>query len=374
MKKLTFLSMVTAFGLMGSTALADSYQASTWLPQSATTVKVTYSDFAEAVKKGTGGEVSFDLHVGGALLPAAETLQGVSDGVAAVGDILSAYTPADLPLNNVVGDLGFLTDSSLVASFAAAEVKFTNQKLREEWLEHNVVFGGNWSTSEYHFRCGEEIRSLADVKGKRVRASVGAQIDFLKSIEAIPVSVPGSEIYTALERGSLDCTLVADESLQALKLGEVIKFSTEMPMGVFIDGATWGFNRDFWTEIGAKNRRVILDEMAKYIVLTQVGMLADDETATKDTQARGVKWLTPESDLALELEKFRSSYLQTLAKAEVEKRKIEDPSDIIDDYIKARDKWTKLLANVDKSDSDALIKLVRSEIYSKVDEKSYGVK
>jgi len=374
MKKRTLFSTFAALSLMASTALAGSYQASTWLPQSATTVKVTYNDFADAVKKGTGGDVSFQLHVGGALLPAAETLQGVSDGVAVVGDILSAYTPSDLPLNNVVGDLGFLTDSSLVASFAAAEVKFTNKKVRDEWLNHNVVFGGNWSTSEYHFRCGMEIRSLKDVAGKRVRASVGAQIDFLKSIKATPVSVPGSEIYTALERGSLDCTLVADETLQALKLGEVIKYSTEMPMGVFIDGATWGFNRDFWTEIGPKNRRVVLDEMAKHIVLTQIGMLADDETATQETQARGVKWLNPESDLQAALNDFRSGYLKTLAKAQIEKRKIDDPTDIINDYIKARDKWTKLLANVDKTDSAALIKLVKQEIYDKVDEKTYGVK
>lgn len=372
MKRITITASVLLAAAC-SIAKADTYQASTWLPQNATTVQVTYSDFAEAVSKATNGEIEFNLHVGGALLPPAETLQGVGEAVASVGDVLSAYNPADLPLNNVVTDLGFMTNDPLIASFAAAEVKFNNARLRDEWLEHNVVFGGNWSTSEYHFRCGMEVTSIADVKGKRVRASVGAQIEFLKSIGAIPVSLPGSEIYTALERGSLDCTLVADETLQALKLGEVIATTTEMPMGVFISGATWGYNRDFWTDVGAKNRRILLDEMARHIVLTQLGMLNDDETATNEAKERGVKWLEPASDLVAELEKFRANFLVNLPAAEMEKRKIEDPSDIISEYTTASKKWEMLLADFDLSDAEGLIELVKSEIYNKVDAETYGV-
>ena len=134
-------------GFLTSSAFAESYDASTLFPPSAITVSVPYTDFADMVAKATGGEIVFTVHSGGSLLPAAETLQGVSDGLAVVGEMLAPYTPADLPLNNVINDLGFLQVNAYVAAFAATEVRFNNPNIQEEWLDHGIVYGGNWSTS-----------------------------------------------------------------------------------------------------------------------------------------------------------------------------------------------------------------------------------
>jgi len=372
--KITRLLCTAAFAFAPFAVQAGNYQASTWIPSSASTTSIAYEEFVKEIEKDTDGEISFTLHVGGALLPPAETLKGVGDGVAAVGDILSAYTPADLPLNNVLGDLGFLQDDSLETSFAVAEVKFNNPRIQQEWLDHNIVFGGNWVSSSYHLRCVPEVKSLADIQGKRIRTSIGTQIDFLKSVGAIPVNVPASEVYTGLERGSLDCAMTSDEILNSLRTGEVVDYTTVLPMGVFIDGANWGYNRDFWTEIGPRNRRIMLDRMAEYIVRTQLALLEDDRRGVEDAKARGVQWLEANDDLVQALEAYQVDFLANLPAAEMKKRGIEDPSDLIEDFLAAREKWQSLLAGVDRTDAEALTTLVKTEIYDKVDETTYGVK
>lgn len=372
--KYSYIIGVAITVAMTSSASAEKYQASTIFPPSAITVSAPYTDFAKKVEEATNGEINFVVHSGGSLLPGAETLQGISDGLAVVGDILAAYTPADLPVNNIIGDLGFLQDNAYVAAFAAADVRFKNADLQAEWLEHGIVYGGNWSTSAYHLRCVPEVRSLADIEGKRVRASVGAQIDFLKSVAAIPVSVPGTEIYTGLERGSLDCALVADESLSGLRLSEVIDYTTVMPLGVFIDGATWGYNQDFWKEIGAENRRILLDLMAEQLVMVQIGLRADDAAAADEAKtAQGVKWQKAEQDLVDAKDAFLANFLETLPQTEMDKRGVDDPSPLIQQFLAAQEKWTQLLDGIDPTDAAALIELVKTEIYDKIDENSYGL-
>jgi TRAP-type mannitol/chloroaromatic compound transport system substrate-binding protein len=56
------------------------------------------------------------------------------------------------------------------------------------------------------------IRSVADFKGVKVRSPEGLAAEIFKRAGASPVSLPGSEVYTALEKGVIDA---ADNSAYA---------------------------------------------------------------------------------------------------------------------------------------------------------------
>lgn len=374
--KKTFTRTFGALALasVASFASAETYQASTWLGMSSKVTTEGFLGFAENVKAATNGEIEFETHVGGVLLPAAETLQGVGQGVAALGQVTAAYAPADLPINNVLGDMGFTAKDAFVGAFAVADVRINNGIARGEWEKHNIVYGASFSTSTYHFDCTKPLNSIADAKGLKVRASVGAQVDFLKSIGAVPVSVPGGEIYSGLERGSIDCSLLSDESLVGLKLIEVIKHVTRLPMGVFLGGATWGFNRDFWSDQSEENRRIILDNLAIALVRTQMGLADGDKQAFNDSAEFGITWSEPSQDMLDALAAFSDNFVAELPAKSMEKRNVADPTDLINDYIAATEKWTKLLEGVDRSDEAALVALVRRELFDKIDVATYGVK
>jgi TRAP-type transport system periplasmic protein len=369
----TALGLATALAVAATPALAENYQASTWLTMSSKVAAEGYTNYAKSVKEASGGAVNLEVHVGGVLLPAKETLQGVGRGVAAVGQITAAYTPADLPVNNVLGDMGFTSTDAFVSAFALTEVRLKNASIGAEWKKHNVVFGGSFSTSTYHFQCTKPIRKLADAKGLKIRASVGAQVEFLKSIGAVPVSVPGSDIYSGLERGSIDCTLLANDALLGLKTVEVAKYVTTLPMGAFYGGATWGFNRDFWKKLGNDNRRMMLNELAAVVVRTQMALAGDDKKALVEADKRKIEWIAPSADMTAALGDFMDTFIAKMPATSMEKRKVADPSDLIKEYLATEAKWKKLLNGVDRNDEAAMIAVVKQEIFDKIDEKSYGV-
>lgn len=375
MKYKTHMLTATAIIGLGAAPLsAETYQAATWLSNSSKIASEGYVQFAKDLEEASGGEIAFDVHLGGALLPAKETLQGVGRGVAQLGQITAAYVPADLPVNNVLGDLGIAVTDPFVGSFAVTEVRVKNPQIQAEWQGHNVIYAGSYATSSYYFQCTKPINNVDDVKGKKVRASVGAQVELLKMLGAVPVSVPASDIYSGLERGSIDCTLLADDALLGLKTVEAISHKTNLPMGSFMDGATWGFNGDFWAGLSAENRRLVLDEVATAIVRTQMGLTADDGRALEEAEKEGIEIFEPDDTLINARSEFLDAFIGNLAADSVEKRSIEDPSELIAQFAEAQEKWSKLLEGIDRTDEAALVALVKSEIYDQIDVESYGLK
>lgn len=68
-----------------------------------------------------------------------------------------------------------------------------------------------------------KIDGPAGFKGLKIREYSAEGIDFTKAIGAVPVSITAPEVYTALQRGTLDGVVTASTSMTGLKWGEVLK-------------------------------------------------------------------------------------------------------------------------------------------------------
>ena len=68
-------------------------------------------------------------------------------------------------------------------------------------FRYGVQFvGGVWYGTE-SLVSKKPLRGLADFGGIKIRAPVGMGQDIFKRLGAAPVNLPGSEVYSALERG-----------------------------------------------------------------------------------------------------------------------------------------------------------------------------
>src|SRR5689334_17259910 len=75
---------------------AETFSISTFLEPNHLITRYQNVEFAEAVRAATDGAIDFEVFTGGALLPAAGTLQGVADGVAQGGTYAAVYAPSQL--------------------------------------------------------------------------------------------------------------------------------------------------------------------------------------------------------------------------------------------------------------------------------------
>jgi TRAP-type transport system periplasmic protein len=374
MKPIKHLIAVAALAALGTAAHAQKAQMATnWMAPVHILNDFTYQQWAADVAKASNGALKFEVHSNGSLVPARSTMQGIRDNVAVVGIVYPPYTPAEFPLNNVVNDLVFVSDDDIAAAFAYTELAMTNPKLQAEWKKNGGVFAGGYSTPVYNFICGKAIRKLDDAKGLKIRTAGGAQSDWVKALGAVPVSVPSPDIYSGIERGSIDCSM-SDPSMldKGAKLWEVAKSVTLLPMGVVL-GANYVYNPDFWKGLKPAERKILLDTMARATARAQVAYHKSVQEALDGAKKRGLELLPASDDLKARLATYNKQTIENLPKAAMESRKVADPTDLIKAYLALETKWKGLLKGVDRTSDDAVFKVLNDNLYSKLDPVKFGL-
>ncbi|WP_010138896.1 C4-dicarboxylate TRAP transporter substrate-binding protein [Oceanicola sp. S124] len=359
--------------IVPAATMAETYTASTWFAPTHLLSHYPYMEWHEALAEATGGEIAFEVYNGSTLLPPKATMSGVADGVAEVGIVYPGYQPAELPLNNLLIDASFVSDNHYAAAFAYTDMIMNTPEVYAEWSENGVVTGPGFATAIYNFVCASPVYSVAQAKGKKFRTAGAAQVDFVESIGGIAVSVPFSEVYTGMQRGSLDCAMVDATTLTVgPKLAEVSSDVTEIPVGIII-GSSWVYNKSFWRSLPEETRATLMEQMILALARMEIGYEQQGNEGLEGARAQGVNVGAPEADLAAALDSYNTSFLQDLPAAAAERFRIAQPEAILAEFMEKQDAWKARLAEVDIQDQEVIIALLEEHIFSKVDIATYGM-
>ena len=124
------------------------------------------------------------------------------------------------------------------------------------------VYMGRISThAKYFLYSNKEIKSMADLKGMKMR-SIAMYQPFLKALGCTTVSMPMTEIYTALERGLVQ-GYAFPIWIHRLSLEEVTKYRINHP---FYPGSStaWYMNQKKYESLPAHAKKALTDA-AKWI-------------------------------------------------------------------------------------------------------------
>lgn len=157
--------------------------------------------FAHKVKAMSGGKVEISVHAADELMPAFGVLDGVQRG-----SVECAHTtPAYFLDRNEAFALDNAIPFGLNSRQMTAWMRHGNglALLREFYREYGIVnfpLGNTGTQMGGWYR--KPVKSPADFKGMKMRiAGLGGRV--LERLGALPVHLPGSEIYRALERGTI---------------------------------------------------------------------------------------------------------------------------------------------------------------------------
>ncbi len=354
-------------------ASAELFRASTYNAANSPTTDFL-EDFAERIKTVTDGEIEFEIYPGGTLIPGEKSLVGLTSGVSQLANVNASQLPSDLPFDNVISDLGFIGSDQMALDFAATELRYTNPQIMAEYAKHNLIYGAGLTIGIWNIICADGVvNSLADLKGKSMRGTGGAQLGFIDYIGAVPVSVPSTEIYTGMQRGSLDCVAGSPEFLTVFwRLSELAKSDYLLSLGSLPTGGFF-MNQDFWRERTPEQRRKILDSLSYASANLMVNYAGIIDHAFDTARAEDIALVEPtEEDLAT-LKTYSDDFVANLAQTSMEKRGIEDPTPLIEDMVALVDKWNTLLSEIDRTDVTAVKALLDREIYGKIDVETYGL-
>ena len=216
MKRRDFLAGSAAVGVTACSRPSESTQAgcageqhfkwkmvTTW-PQNFPGLGTGAANLARMIGEASGGRLTVRLFGAGELVPAFEVFDAVSRGTADMGHGAPYYWKG----------------KAEAAQFFAATPFGMNAQERNAWIYYG---GGNELWREVYAPFGlipaaagnsgiqmggwfnKEINGIGDLKGLKMRIpGLGGEV--LRRAGGTPINLPGSEIFTALQTGSIDAT------------------------------------------------------------------------------------------------------------------------------------------------------------------------
>ena len=374
MKLIPLSMLAAAFMLAAAPAAmaAKDLKASNWLPPKFPN-SVGMKAFIDEIEKSTGGAVKFRLFTGGALFSAKATLDGIKTASADVGHIVYTYFPAEFPTAQLVSDLSMVGTDPHAASAALTELRMLHCDLcQAEEKAQNLVYLGSYSTTPYVMHSKFEIKSAADLAGKKQRSGGPLWDRWTTFVGGVPVNTPSSEMYEALERGQIDVAIYAAGGLKTHGLGDVAKYVTMLPLGGFRAATVFAFNRDTWKGLTVDERKAALKAAPLGLVVTNLEYQNGDKEGLKVAEQKKIAVVQPSDALSKTLEEFIQKDLSFTVENAKSEYKIENPQAIIDKYKELYAKYEPLMAGK-AEDRDAMVKVFYDEIFAKVDAANYGV-
>ena len=123
----------------------------------------------------------------------------------------------DVPILDGVDLAGMNTDIRQARKVSDAMIPVANREL--ERLGIKLV--ATYPFSGQMLFCRKPIATLADIKGLKIRTNGPSSADLIKALGGQPVSIAFGEVYTALERGTVDCGITGAGSGNGVKWPEV---------------------------------------------------------------------------------------------------------------------------------------------------------
>lgn len=249
------------------------------------------------------GRVNIRLYPAGALGKAPEQYELAEKGIADLSYHLADYTPGRFPMTTVFS-LPFMVPSGKQVSEAMWETYMKEPKYREEYSKVKVLAlfghpGGHFHTVK------KPIRTMDDFKGVKMRTANPSISEALKLWGAIPVAMPITETYQALERNVIDGTVLVWEGMGVFKLNEVCKYATladlyTMPMMIVM-------NKDRWDGL-PEDVKALIDNTTGLKMSSEAGAAFD--AMEKPFREKSLKGGMEEIQLApAELDKLKASTL-----------------------------------------------------------------
>ena len=245
-------------------------------------------EFSSWVSDMSKGEIKINVAPTGSVVQYNETMEAVGAGLLQ-GEFTdpSYFAGQDLAfglIGNTVGAWGSPSEALKFMRYGGGMEIF--QKLYDRY---NVKLVGVVVTGVEAFVSKKPLRGVADLKGLKMRAPEGLVQNVFAAAGAAPVNLPGSEVYTSLEKGVIDA---ADFSLfsvnQKQGMNDIARYPLfpgfhSMPLLVVT------LNKDTWNSLPKSHQAML--ETGVWRLATEVAWQYEmqDLAAVKDAKSKGIE-------------------------------------------------------------------------------------
>lgn len=234
-----------------------------------------------------GDAVSYNYFPAGQLSDLSGLMNAVQTGVADAVPVPIGYVSDQMPLNGVSTLPGL--GSSARSNIDAYARAIATPELSAEFEAAGIVPVWNMGYPPYQlFSTAGPVRTLEGFQGRVIRSAGGSMNLAIQSLGASPAEIPASDIYVAMERGTVDTTFSAYSSVKGYAVHELCDAgSRNGSFGTFTN--VFSIRQDKWDTIPADIQAAIMEAGAW--TQQHVGDLmdSDNEVLGAEFEAAGVE-------------------------------------------------------------------------------------
>ena len=204
--------------------------------------------WTDKVSKATDGEITATLTTHDQMgIGGGDVFRMLGDGVFDVGMTVADYAVSDsVALESL--DVPLLAmDADTAKKMVTAALPMVDEIYAKVF--NSKVLGISPYPPQVVF-CNAEIKSLSDLKGKKIRASGRMTAKLLDALGAESVNVSFGEVSGALQRGVVDCAVTGAGSGYSAGWWEVSTHLLPIPLGGW-DPVVTAVNMDKWKSLSA---------------------------------------------------------------------------------------------------------------------------
>jgi len=252
------ITLIFGMGLLVRTSSAVDkikWRMQTALPPASYAYVHFYKPFCDLVKEKSNNKMEIECMPPGAILASKQIFDGVKKGVVQAGGSVGAYHGRIIPEAYIEFGLpcNFKNSEQFYDFYYNYNQGAFMQALNKAYNEQGAHF-----IAEAAFRNGFQtkfpINDINDVSGKKIRA-VGSMAKLVNALGGSAVTVASVEQYTALQRGTVDGTIMAIYATRTYKLYEVTDYISLPPIG--FSGLDIYCNLDAYNNLSEELKKVV---------------------------------------------------------------------------------------------------------------------
>jgi TRAP-type mannitol/chloroaromatic compound transport system substrate-binding protein len=256
--------------------------------------RATFDAWCASIVEKTGGELAFEPHGPGDLVGAFEIYDGLKAGA------LEAVNPFTIYAQDMIPAAKFLTSypmglraphefDTFYYGLGGLEIA------RELYQRQGLQFVGPIHHGPNIIHSKVRITSFDDFRGLRMRTPGGMVAELFEELGAETVTLPGSEIFPALEADEIDCADYVGPAVNyELGFSSVCPYISMGPPGFMsvyqpVDLMDLTVALDAWNALSPEMQQFVEMEVQSYSDRHHAAIQAADQDAWKKFEADGVE-------------------------------------------------------------------------------------
>ena len=178
-----------------------------------------------------------------------EQLRVMRSGLFDIAGLRLAQISRDEPTILGLDLVGLNPDYETARKVVDAYEGFVGQRLEKQF---NTKLLGVWPFGPQLIFCKPPIKSLADLKGLKVRILDGVMAKFMEKVGASPVTMAFGEVAQGLSLGTIDCAVTGPSSANSAGWPESVTHVYPLALQVAVQG--YGISMNTWNKLKPEHR------------------------------------------------------------------------------------------------------------------------